>query len=81
MSVQSPIAQAILHLATLRGRHKTICPSEAARALWPEDWRPHMEEVRAEAFRLRDAVLVRILQRGEEVTNNQPTGPIRIAIV
>lgn len=80
MSAQPSIAESILTLAAARGGDKSICPSEVARALWPEDWRGHMEEVRAEAFRLRDAGKVRVTQSGEEVVGNVPVGPVRISI-
>lgn len=46
---------AILDLLAERGPDKTICPSEAARALaGDEDFRPYMDPVRQAAARLAD---------------------------
>lgn len=81
MSTEAAISQSILALAASRGAGKSICPSEVARALWPDDWRGRMEAVREEAFRLRDEGRVRILQSGEEVAGRAVRGPIRIAVI
>lgn len=74
------VTTAILELASERGNNKTICPSEVARMLWPDEWRNHMEEVRLAAFSLRDEGKVHILQKGEEVSDTKIKGPIRIRI-
>lgn len=81
MSAQPSISKAILALAAARGTEKSICPSEVARALWPGDWRDHMEDVRAAAFQLRDAGKVRVTQGGQDVVGSVPVGPIRIVII
>jgi len=75
------VSTTILTLASLRGGDKTICPSEVARNLWPNEWRDHMEEVRKAAFDLRDEGKIIILQKGEPVTGNTVKGPIRIKII
>ena len=59
---------------------KTICPSEVARALWPDDWREHMEAVRIEAQRLVEDHRLRITQKGEPVDINTVRGPIRLGL-
>ena len=46
------IAETILRLLAAREAGKTICPSEAARALDPEGWRRLMPQVRATAVGL-----------------------------
>ena len=46
------IAASIMALITRRGPEKSICPSEVARALFPSDWRLHMQAVRDEAWAL-----------------------------
>lgn len=74
------ISETILLLATQRGKDKTICPSEVAREISPDDWRTYMREVRKEAFVLRDAGKVRIMQKGAEVAGSEVVGPIRIQI-
>ena len=67
-------------LAAQRGRDKTICPSEVARKLSPNDWRTYMKEIRKIAFELRDAGKVLIMQKGNEVAGSEVVGPIRIRI-
>lgn len=75
------VSATILVLAAERGNDKTICPSEVARMLWPDEWRNHMEEVRLAALALRDEGKVQISQKGREVTDNKVKGPIRIRIL
>jgi hypothetical protein len=74
------ISDTILLLATERGKDKTICPSEVARELSPDDWRMYMKEIRKIAFELRDAGKVLIMQKGSEVAGSEVVGPIRIQI-
>lgn len=78
---ESLVAETIIAMATARGSTKTICPSEVARKLWPDDWRKHMPEVRACAFMLRDKSQVRITQKGTEIFGNKIKGPMRIQII
>lgn len=75
------IRETIVLLATARGITKTICPSEVARKLWPDDWRDHMTKVRDAAFELRDNETVHITQKGKVISGNNVAGPIRIRIV
>lgn len=77
----SSIAETIITLATVRGTAKTICPSEVARKLWPDDWWKHMPEVREAAFALRDNGQVRIMQKGNTIFGNEVKGPLRIQIL
>lgn len=71
------VSQAIME-ATAERAPATICPSEVARALWPQDWRPHMDEVRAAAFALVDAGELEVTQGGEVVDGRAARGPIRL---
>ena len=71
----------ILALVQARGPDKTICPSEAARALAggrgkPDDWREEMDRVHTASRRLASAGEVRLTQGGVEVVH--PTGAYRI---
>ncbi len=75
------VSATILSLAAARGSNKTICPSEVARMLWPDEWLNHMIEVRSAAFTLQDEGKVQISQKGEEVLNTDVKGPIRIRIL
>jgi len=72
---ETRIAQAIMSL--LRQRNGTICPSEAARSVAPDDWRDLMPLVREIGARLQDDGVLRVTQKGEEVSPMQVKGPIR----
>jgi hypothetical protein len=74
------IPQTILAMATQRGVDKSTCPSEIARALFPDDWRKHMQEVRDAAIELHIQGKVTITQKGEPVDVNHIKGPVRIKI-
>lgn len=76
-----------------RAYPKTICPSEAARALTPselsslevQDWREAMDPVRKIAWRLRADGQLEILQRGVvlqgDIRMEDVKGPIRLRMV
>jgi hypothetical protein len=72
------IREAILSLTAERGVGKTICPSEVARLLSPQDWRGLMPAVRAEADALRLEGRLRITQGGADVEPLKVKGPIRL---
>lgn len=72
------IRQQILDLLDERGVGRTICPSEVARLLWPDDWRPHMEDIRLQAARMADRGEIAVLQRGKQVPIATAKGPIRL---
>ena len=77
------LEQAILRLLHDRGRGKTICPSEAARAVAAAHndstaWQPLMEPARAAARRLVAAGLLEITQHGDVVDPSTAKGPIRL---
>lgn len=63
-----PIETAILSLVTARGPDKSICPTEAARALG-EDWRPKLGPVRTTAIRMAKEGRLTILRKGKPVTD------------
>ena len=68
------IAQTIRRLVQERGGGKTICPSEAARAL-SADWRPLMPRIRAVSALLPEIVA---MQQGVCVDPVTARGPIRL---
>lgn len=68
------IREAILAIAAERGAGKSLCPSEAARRLAPEDWRPLMAGVRREAIALAREGRIEILRKGKPVN---PAAAIR----
>ncbi len=85
-----PVIPHLNHLLNTRSYPKTICPSEAARALSAADlqsagadsWRDLMPAIRELAFERRDKGVIDILQKGEVLpesqTLQQTVGPIRL---
>ena len=76
--VDEHLEVAILDLLARRAGGATICPSEAAKAVEPDDWRELMEPARSAARRLVAAGDVVITQRGAVVDPSTAKGPIRI---
>jgi hypothetical protein len=68
------IRDAILAQTAARGAEKSICPSEVARALSAEDWRPLMPRIRREAALLAREGRIDILRKGRPV---DPAAEIR----
>jgi hypothetical protein len=56
----------------------TACPSEVARALAPDDWRPLMDAVRGAAARLQQRGKLDAYQHGKPVQLTNARGPIRL---
>lgn len=74
------LEQAILELCAARGPDKSICPSEAARALAPDGqaWSKLMPAVRAVAVGLARAGRIEILRKGKPVDPNAFKGVYRL---
>ncbi|MET9880633.1 DUF3253 domain-containing protein [Actinacidiphila glaucinigra] len=75
------LERAILELLDRRAPTATICPSDAARAVYEGDddgWRALMEPARRAARRLATAGEVEITQAGRPVDPDKARGPIRI---
>ncbi|BAH54758.1 DUF3253 domain-containing protein [Rhodococcus opacus] len=75
---ESDLEDRIRALLDARADSASICPSDVARAVAPDDWRPLMEPVRAAARRLVEAGEVEITQKGDVVDPASAQGPIRI---
>jgi hypothetical protein len=71
------IEATILDLLAQRDPGKTICPSEAARAL-ADDFRPLMEPVRRVARELAARGALEVTQKGRVVDIDAARGPIRL---
>ena len=83
MSTAAEIEAKILQLVRERGPEKSVCPSEVARALCPDEaaWRALMTDVRAVAADLAESGRLRILQGGADVPDpRNPRGPVRLAV-
>lgn len=76
--VDRALEEAITGLLATRARDASICPSEAARAVGGDDWRPLMERARRAARRLVAAGEVEICQGGRVVDPSTARGPIRV---
>ena len=78
---EAVIREAILAQAAARGPDKSLCPSEVARALAPEGWRPLMARVRREAVALAREGRIDILRKGRPVDPaTEIRGVIRLRI-
>ncbi|KUI44261.1 S-adenosylmethionine tRNA ribosyltransferase [Mycobacterium sp. IS-1590] len=73
------LRETILRLSRERGPHKTICPSDAARAVGGDAWRDLMDDAREAARALARDGDVEITQKGEVLDpKGEWRGPIRI---
>ena len=79
------LEEAVLYLLSQRAAGRTICPSEAARAVAAEhdveDWHDLMEPARRAARRLVADGRVEITQGGRVVDPSTAKGPIRVRLV
>lgn len=73
------IRAVICDLLARRGPGKSICPSDAARAL-SDAWRPLMPLVRAEAAAMVAQGHLIITQKGRAVAPETARGPIRLRL-
>lgn len=76
--VDRQLEAVILKLLEARGAGKTICPSEAARAVSADGWEALIESTRAAARRLVSAGKILITQGGVVVDGSKAKGPIRL---
>jgi len=77
------LESAILTLAAARGAGKTICPSEAARAIGgdhPDGWGPLMQPVRKIAVRLMKEGRIVITRKGRRVDPDDFRGVYRLRL-
>lgn len=76
------LEEAIFKLLAQRQSGASICPSDAARAVYPNatQWRAAMPKVRAVAAQLADAGRLVVTQRGESVDVRTAVGPIRLRL-
>ena len=76
----SPAETAIFDLLAAREPGKTICPSEAARALDPEGWRRMMPHVRATAVGLARQGRLEITRHGKVADPDTFKGVYRLRL-
>jgi hypothetical protein len=80
MSQDEQLRAAILDLLARRGPGKTICPSDAARAVAGDAFRPLMDPARAAAAELVRAGEIEVTQRGQVVDLASARGPVRLRL-
>jgi predicted transcriptional regulator len=59
---------------------KSICPSEIARLVFPEDWTQKMDIIHMEVAHMAKQGVVQLKQRGVVVEPGNFTGPYRIVL-
>ncbi|TGN79979.1 DUF3253 domain-containing protein [Streptomyces bauhiniae] len=75
------LERTIMSLLEQRADTSSICPSDAARAVYEGDddgWRDLMEPARRAAWRLVAAGQVEVTRSGKPVEESEARGPIRI---
>lgn len=77
MSPRNRIRAALLDLLQSRDPDASICPSEAARAVF-DNWRPHMDEVRDVAADMAMDDEVYATHDSDRVSVTDASGPIRL---
>ncbi|MGC6425204.1 MAG: DUF3253 domain-containing protein [Lentimonas sp.] len=81
MDLRANIRTSILAILGDRGRQKTMCPSEAARAVFSVDgWRAQMPLVREVAFEMAAEELIEVCQSGLPIEPAGASGPIRLRL-
>ncbi len=75
------ISDEILEMLMRRDAGKTICPSEVARALFPDNWRDEMGHVRSVTKELVKSGKIVITQGGEVLDPENFEGPIRLRLL
>ncbi|MCF8879302.1 DUF3253 domain-containing protein [Hyphobacterium sp. SN044] len=73
------IEASILRLTEKRGPSKSICPSEVAKDIEPDNWNRHMRAVRAASVGLARAGRIVILRKGKPVDPDDFRGVYRLA--
>lgn len=77
-AVDKALEAAILELLDRCGPGETICPSEAARQVRPQDWHEWLERTRRAARRLAAAGQVEFRQQSRVVDPSAARGPVRL---
>ncbi len=79
-AMTSPLEDAVFALLAQRGPGKSICPSEAARAVDPEGWRRALPQVRSLAVGLARAGRLEITRHGRPVDPDAFKGVYRLRL-
>lgn len=80
MVADAEIDEALRALLRARGAAKSICPSEAARAVAPEDWRSLMKRVKGRAVALEEQGELVFLRKGKVMAGADVKGVYRLSL-
>jgi len=80
MMKEQQVSKEIFQLLAKRGPGKSICPSEVARNIAPDNWRAWMDLVRSVALKLAKEDEILITQKDKVLSPNQIKGPIRLRL-
>ncbi len=72
------ITTVMLQIAAERGPEKSLCPTDVARAVSAEDWRPLLGAVRKVAADLARQGKIEILRKGKPINPDEMRGVIRL---
>lgn len=72
------ITATLLRLAAERGPAKSLCPTDVARAVSAEEWRPLLGAVRKVAADLARQGKIEILRKGKPINPDDMRGVIRL---
>ena len=72
------ITATLLGLAAERGPAKSLCPTDVARAVSAEEWRPLLGAVRKVAADLARQGKIEILRKGKPINPDDMRGVIRL---
>lgn len=72
------ITDAMLRIAAERGLEKSLCPTDVARAVSAENWRPLLGAVRKVAADLARQGKIEILRKGKPINPDEMRGVIRL---
>jgi len=78
--MSDPIEAVILEKLSERDAGKSICPSDAAKALDPEAWRRQLGRVRATAIGMARQGRLVIIKKGKPVDPDDFKGVIRLRL-
>jgi hypothetical protein len=77
-AVDAQLEKTIVDLLEARTAQASICPSEAARRVQPDAWRPLLERARQAGRRLAARGVVSFTQGGAFVDPSRARGPVRL---
>lgn len=80
VDVEASLEEAMMALLRACGPDKTICPSEAARCVSPDNWRTLMDVTRSVAARLASEGRIEVTQQGQPIDLASARGPVRLRL-